>query len=52
MCSSRGDIGDRRLLESDLPEQTFRDLDNQLMSVLSLDSLSVRIFLTILRALA
>ena len=28
------DIGDRRLLESDLPEQTFRDLDNQLMSVL------------------
>jgi hypothetical protein len=24
------DIGDRRLLESDLPEQAFRCLDNQL----------------------
>jgi hypothetical protein len=29
-----GDIGNRRLLESDLSEQAFRDLDNQLMSVL------------------
>jgi hypothetical protein len=28
------DIGNRRLLESDLSEQAFRDLDNQLMSVL------------------
>jgi len=27
-------IGDRRLLEPDFPEQAFRDLDNQLMSVL------------------
>ena len=37
-------VGDRRLLESDLPEQALRYLDNQLMSVLFLDSLSVRIF--------
>jgi len=28
------DIGDRRLLKSELPEQAFRYLDNQLMSVL------------------
>ena len=29
-------VGDRRLLESDLPEQALRYLDNQLMSVLFL----------------
>jgi hypothetical protein len=28
------DIGDRRLLKSELPEQAFRYLDNQLISVL------------------
>ena len=35
-------ISDGRLLKSDLTEQAFRDLDNQLVSV-SLVSLSVRI---------
>jgi hypothetical protein len=30
------DIGDGRLLKTDLTEQAFRDLDNQLMSVILL----------------
>jgi len=37
-------IGDRRLLEPDFPEQAFRDLDNQLMSVLFIGFSFVRIF--------
>ena len=37
------DIGDCRLLETDLPEQAFRYLDNQLMIVLFLGFRSARI---------
>jgi hypothetical protein len=38
------DIGDRRLLEAELPEQALRYFDNLAMSILSLDSFSACMF--------